>query len=99
MGVDLGSIGRSNQRADLVGRPVKGSRFAFRRAVKDVDESPTEILGIGFKSGPGHHGEEIGPDRFEGLDDRLPDWEIACRYGSRSNREAGKIEPGELIGE
>ena len=67
--------------------------------MKDVDESPTEILGIGFKSGPGHHGKKIGPDRFEGVDDRLPDREIACRYGSGSNRETGEIEPGELIGE
>src|SRR3546814_3107712 len=48
MGVDLGSIGGSNQRADLVGRPVDGSRFAFRRAVKDVDEGPAKILGVGF---------------------------------------------------
>ncbi len=79
MGVDLGSIDRSNQRADLVGRPVKGRRFAFGGPVKDVDEGPAKIFGVGFKRGPGHHGEKIGPDRFESLDDRLPDREIAGR--------------------
>ena len=66
--------------------------------MKDVDEGPAKILGIGFKSGPGHHGKKIGPDRFEGLDNRLPDREIACRYGSRTDGEAGEIEPGELVG-
>ena len=53
--------------------------IAFGGAVKDVDEGPAKILGVGFKSGPGHHGKKIGPDRFEGLDDRIPDREIACR--------------------
>ena len=79
MGVDLGAIGRRNQRADLVGRPVKGRRFAFGGAVEDVDEGPAKIFGIGFERGAGDHGEKIGPDRFEGLDNRFPDREIAGR--------------------
>ena len=99
MRVDFRSIGCCKKRADLVGRPVEGGGFAFCRAVEDIDEGPAKIFGVGLECGPGHHGEEIGPDRFEGLDHCVASWEIACRYGGRSDGKAGKIEPGELIGE
>ena len=69
MGVDLGSIGRRNERPDLVRGAVERGGFACRGPVKEIDESPAQILGIGLERGPGDEREEIGPDRLERLDD------------------------------
>jgi hypothetical protein len=43
--------------------------------------------------------QEIRPDRVERLDHGLAFGKVGARYGSWTDREAGEIEAGELVGE
>jgi hypothetical protein len=98
MGVNFGSIGIGQERSDLVGCAVDYGRFAGRGTMEDVDERPTEVLGIGLQRSSRDHCKEIGPDRFESLDDRFVDRKIIGGHRGRTNRKTGKIEAGKLLG-
>jgi hypothetical protein len=98
VGVHLGPVGRGEERAHLVGRPVERRRLAGCGAVEEVHEGPAEILGIGFRRCR-RTAQEIRPDRVERLDHGLAFGKVGARYGSWTDREAGEIEAGELVGE
>ena len=98
MGMNFGSIGSGQERSDLIGCAVDCGRFAGRGTVKDVDERPAEVLGIGLQRSPRDHRKKIGPDRFESMDDRFVDRKIIGGNRGRTNRKTGKIEAGKLLG-
>ena len=95
----LGPVGRGEERAHLVGRPVERRRLAGSGAVEEVHEGPAEILGVGFQRGAGEQRKEVRPDRVERLDHGVAFGKVGARYGSWTDREAGEIEAGELVGE
>ena len=78
MGVNLGTIGGCNERPDLVRGAVERSRLSVGGTMEEIDEGPAQVLGVRLKRGPGDQCEEIGPDRFERLDNGIAHRKIGC---------------------
>jgi hypothetical protein len=66
--------------------------------VEQIDEGPTEILGIDFKRSSREQSEQIGPDAFERLNDGFADWKIGTGDGGWTDRKTCEIETCELVG-
>ena len=87
VGVDFGAIGGCDKRPNFVGGAVECGRFALGGAVEQVDEGPAKTLGVGLERGPGNEREEIGPDRFERLNDGFANRKITARNRGGTDRK------------
>ena len=65
--------------------------------MEEIDEGPTEILGIDFERGAREQREQIGPDAFERLNDGFVDWKICAGDGGWTDRKSCEIETCELV--
>ena len=97
MRVDFRSVCGGDECTDLVGGAIKGRRLALRGTVEQIDEGPTEILGIDFESCAREQCEQIGPDAFERLNDGFANREICAGDGGWTDRKSCEIETCELV--
>jgi hypothetical protein len=98
-GVNLRAVGAGEKAAYLVGCAVDLRAALGGSAVEEIDEPPSELLGVVLQGSVGEQGEQIGPDGAESLADGVGIRQLrGCIAGDPLNLQVPELKLAELRG-